>query len=283
MRKISLHWTLHPEKDNDWYEGECKRMTEDEVARELDINYRNSISGRVFTSFNENRHTSTKPMPFNRDLPVYRIWDFGATNCVIYGQIDPFGRRRVLHERVLKSTFTEQIQAALRDSWRYFKGAQFIDICDPSGSYDDGKGMDTYVSILEKPPAEGGYGLRMHYQDIIAIPTKDRKRMARRMLELDLERAPGGKEAFMVYSDPDAGKGCVLLTSAMLGGYCYKTDQSGNFTDVIREVHPYEDVIDCLLYWYLETKDAVDEWTTTHQAYSRSSQLDPFTGYRRAK
>jgi len=46
----SLHWRLHPEKDQAWYENECKRRNNDsvEIAQELDINYEGSEDGVLF-------------------------------------------------------------------------------------------------------------------------------------------------------------------------------------------------------------------------------------------
>lgn len=46
----SLHWKLHPEKDQAWYDNECKRRNNDsvEIAQELDINYEGSEEGVMF-------------------------------------------------------------------------------------------------------------------------------------------------------------------------------------------------------------------------------------------
>lgn len=46
----TLHWRLHPEKDDAWYENECKRRNNDsvEIAQELDINYEGSEQGVLF-------------------------------------------------------------------------------------------------------------------------------------------------------------------------------------------------------------------------------------------
>lgn len=45
----SLHWTLHPHKNQEWYEAEKSRRTPREVAQELDIDYEASGSERVFS------------------------------------------------------------------------------------------------------------------------------------------------------------------------------------------------------------------------------------------
>ncbi len=45
----SLHWRLHPEKDEVWYMEECKRRADPvEIAQELDINYEGSAEGILF-------------------------------------------------------------------------------------------------------------------------------------------------------------------------------------------------------------------------------------------
>lgn len=54
IKVMSLHWKLHPEKDQAWYEKECQRRNNDpvEIAQELDINYEGSAEGALF-EFNE--------------------------------------------------------------------------------------------------------------------------------------------------------------------------------------------------------------------------------------
>lgn len=48
MRFKSLHWSLHPLKDQNWYEKEKLRRTSRETAQELDIDYEASGTERVF-------------------------------------------------------------------------------------------------------------------------------------------------------------------------------------------------------------------------------------------
>lgn len=46
----TIHWKLHPEKDDAWYANECKRRNYDavEIAQELDISYEGSEEGILF-------------------------------------------------------------------------------------------------------------------------------------------------------------------------------------------------------------------------------------------
>ena len=49
LKMRSLHWTLHPEKDEEWYKNECLRRGDPvEIAQELDINYEGSAEGVLF-------------------------------------------------------------------------------------------------------------------------------------------------------------------------------------------------------------------------------------------
>lgn len=48
IKNVTLHWTKHPLKSQEWYEGEKARRTPREVAQELDIDYEASGGERVF-------------------------------------------------------------------------------------------------------------------------------------------------------------------------------------------------------------------------------------------
>lgn len=264
MIRYRLHWTKHPEKDEAWYEKQKTRMSEDEVARELDINYTFSVSGRVFSSFRAERHASSTQIQPSRAYPVYRIWDFGGTNCTLYAQIDSSGRRRVLHERVLGpgSGTTEQAQVALSESKALFGGCEFVDICDPAGIHPQDADAKPQVDYLHD------LGLYPEYHYILDHSTRERKVRAREMIEQDLQKTPGGEEAFKLYA-PDTGDGgCPILKKAFLGGYRFKKSLNGEILDKVEEKHPYEDVMDCLIYFYLQT-----------QHYSNLSEADMQVAY----
>jgi len=266
---------MHPDKNEPWYQAQKQRMTQDEIARELDIEYSLSVSGRVFNSFNERKHVTPQFLKVNPERPVYRIWDFGRTNSVLYGQLDDYGRRRVFHERVLtESTTPQQVEVVLQDSFNLFSPHQeVIDICDPAGNYDDGRGKDTHIEILNQQ------GIYPRFQSIQRIPSRDRKNRSRTMLEFDLQRCPGGDDAFILYVSNDKKEGCPILLRALQGGYAYKTDLNGNITDVIDEKHPFEDVMDCLFYWYLETRDNGKDNKQSYRIYPSNTPESPYTGY----
>lgn len=269
MRKYRLHWTLHPEKSVEWYEEQKERLTEDSVARELDINYALSVSGKVFSNFNAVKHVSDEKPKVNTFRPVFRIWDFGKTSCVLYVQCDEYGRKTVLFERIVDMSDTfEQVQIALQDSKERFYKCRFVDICDPAGSYDDGRGHSTHVDILND---EGIYPV---FDTIRSLATKFRKQRGIEMIQKDLQQAPGGKEAFTLYE-----KGCPILKKAFEGGYAYKKDAMGNQLDKIDEKHPYEDVMDCLIYFYIQSDGGRVVDDTDYEPVYTETYINPYIGF----
>lgn len=101
IKKLTLHWTRHPEKSlgrytitaeeklekglkgglirSPWYDKECARRTEQEIAQELDISYERSTRGRVYELEWDDMviHGRLTDVPYDPFLPVDTSWDFG--------------------------------------------------------------------------------------------------------------------------------------------------------------------------------------------------------------
>lgn len=97
IEKLTLHWSQHPLKTQQWYEYECARRTEEEVAQELDISYSKSLEGRVYPEWNESNITEGR-FEYDEDLPLYVGWDFGRTDdtAIIWCQPDSEGKLRII-------------------------------------------------------------------------------------------------------------------------------------------------------------------------------------------
>jgi len=83
----SLHWRLHPEKNQDWYDNECKRRNFDaiEIARELDIDYEGSAEGILFPMADLRRATKAQPiMSMDRKVVAIDPAGEGDDEAVIY-------------------------------------------------------------------------------------------------------------------------------------------------------------------------------------------------------
>ena len=78
IKKLTLHWRLHPLKDNEWYQQEALRRTPEEVAQELDINYKSSLKGRVYPEFCERNYMEIEE--YRPEEPLFVSWDFGLND-----------------------------------------------------------------------------------------------------------------------------------------------------------------------------------------------------------
>ena len=76
----TLHWRLHPNKDDDWYEREKLRRTNEEVARELDINWEGSLENIVYPEISNGQ---VGVYPYVPEYPLYVSWDFGLDGTAI--------------------------------------------------------------------------------------------------------------------------------------------------------------------------------------------------------
>jgi hypothetical protein len=88
IKKLSLHWRLHPEKDEEWYQQQKKRRTNEEIAEELDISYERSQRGRVFQDEWQDLIVDgrlNKEVLFDPLLPVDTSWDFGLGDATAIG------------------------------------------------------------------------------------------------------------------------------------------------------------------------------------------------------
>ncbi len=82
---LTLHWRLHPLKDDKWYEYEKGRNTDEVVAQELDLNYEKSLEGRVYLEWQPERGF----YPYNENAPLYVAADWGKEDgtAIIWAQI----------------------------------------------------------------------------------------------------------------------------------------------------------------------------------------------------
>lgn len=83
----SLHWRLHPEKNDDWYQDECARRNNDsvEISQELDISYEGSESGLLFEWEELNKaKTFDEPLSLDRIVLVLDPATEGEDEAVIY-------------------------------------------------------------------------------------------------------------------------------------------------------------------------------------------------------
>lgn len=89
---LTLHWTLHPHKDQAWYDEQKSRMTDEEVAQELDISYERSASGVVYPGWLD---VPKGNYPFEKGWPLWISIDFGLRDdtALVVWQRNPENQR----------------------------------------------------------------------------------------------------------------------------------------------------------------------------------------------
>lgn len=80
IKVITLHWTKHPKKDQEWYEYERSRRTEEEILHELDISWEYSSVGKPYP---EITRCPVGRYPYDETLPLYRVLDIGLDAVAI--------------------------------------------------------------------------------------------------------------------------------------------------------------------------------------------------------
>jgi len=70
-----MHWSAHPLKTQDWYEGEKKRRSKQDLAAEVDIDYAASVSNKAWESFNYDMHVTDQDL-YDPDMHIVMACDF---------------------------------------------------------------------------------------------------------------------------------------------------------------------------------------------------------------
>jgi len=72
---VRIHWTQHPHRNKEWYRKACQGKTDDEVARELDIDWNISVKGRIYDRWETSKHIIS--YKYQNVLPLDLDFDFG--------------------------------------------------------------------------------------------------------------------------------------------------------------------------------------------------------------
>ena len=127
----SLHWRLHPEKDQAWYDNECERRNHDkiEISQELDISYEGSEEGILFDWEDMNK-AKTPNIALSRERIVV-VCDpamEGDDEAVIYVS----NNGSIAQHKVISQTKAEGLAAEIVTLIRYHKAQVFA--CDAIGN-----------------------------------------------------------------------------------------------------------------------------------------------------
>lgn len=152
IKVYTLHWKLHPNKDDAWYEAEKAKRSAKDVAQELDINYTISAGQPFYVGFSRGIHV--RKMEPNRHRDLILGWDYGFIhpNCVIT-QLLPDGIwlivDNILGENQTIDEFGECVLAYLNE---FYEGFRFKETCygDPAGKQASDKSRHSSEEILNQ-------------------------------------------------------------------------------------------------------------------------------------
>lgn len=213
LRQVRHHWSDHPQKGRDkyrcpgdiihpgqgllcaggewrspWYEEQCRRMTPEAVAQELDISYERSTASRAFPEFDAKRH-GAPDLPVEPGGALVMSIDPGVVTAAVLLQfVDVPGAREC---RVMESwkghDATAQTYAELYKNWGERYGKLQV-TGDPAGF---NRGLDYGVSVFGElvdrykisvicPPRESGVADRVRMvRDLMAERDMGRERIGR--------------------------------------------------------------------------------------------------------
>lgn len=193
IEKITLHWKLHPLKDEEWYRYECARRTDEEIAQELDISYSKSREGKVYPEWNEENVKKIK-IDYNPGLPLYVSWDFGKTDdtAIIWAQRNYDGKLNIIDTykksgknidffvpfingyRISNEEHYSQEEEQIIDEHKEWKKATHFG--DPAGRFQNQVTDQSVIDVLKD------YGIVINYREDWKNFTSKRKSAAKRLI-----------------------------------------------------------------------------------------------------
>jgi hypothetical protein len=144
----TVHWSMHPNKPQEWYENEKARRSPEEISQELDISYDRSIKGRVYPEWD---NIPRGVFPYQEGWPLYVSWDFGFNpdpTALIFWQLNPLnGFYRIID--------------------RYQNNSKTIDFYAPfvTGEIPSGTHHDYSQEDLDRIAVVAAWGPAIHYGD----------------------------------------------------------------------------------------------------------------------
>lgn len=148
---LELHWKNDPRKNEEWYEKQKGRMTEEEIAQELEGSLAGSGGKRFYGDFNRSLHKAPKTVVPGTDVIVG--WDFGFHHpAIVATQIDPIGswwwQHVIMGREVFIKEFAKYCHKRLLE-W-YGELSRFTFYGDISGSHRSDKSHLTSIEVVQE-------------------------------------------------------------------------------------------------------------------------------------
>lgn len=257
-----VHYTADPDKrDPKWKADTMRGLDKNGWAREYEIAWEVGFGAAVFPAYT--------PATMRREVPVIpgarllRFWDFGHFCPVtLFGQLDVYGRLRMLRELVLtNSSLEQQILSTLAASVEIMGQANpaVFDAGDPAGEkeMDLGSVRATLLRkgiILNCQPSNAGSYDNLHSRLLRQVQIPDGAGHGPNEYG-----GPGTHPALLVHPR------CSWLNDALAGAF-HRNEKTGKPVDV----HPYKDVVDALRYGNDNLLGTTSDWMVKMKAAARA-------------
>jgi len=222
----TIHWRMHPEKDEAWYAKQKAEKSEKDLAQEADINYTISAGTPFYTGFQRAVHLRKMNLSPNREITL--TWDYGFQhpNCTL-NYVTAEGiwviADNIFGENCTIEEFAVQVREYLNKNWSGYRFAPGYG--DPAGKQSSDKSRKSSEQILN----ECGFVVSSIPSNLPTTNYAARKVI----IEKKLRTLIGGVPALVVNDVP----GCAIIAEGFEGGYRFP--DSNKYGGVAE--HPVED------------------------------------------
>ncbi len=151
IKKLRLHWKVHPLKDKVWYEEQKLRRPPEDVAAEIDIDYAASITGKAYGSFKYDIHCAEPYPEYNPELPISLECDFNINPMSWALCHEKDGDDHYFNEIVIKGdTRTEYAAIEFRDRFKDHINKELTIYGDATGKHGSTKSKESDYQIIER-------------------------------------------------------------------------------------------------------------------------------------
>jgi hypothetical protein len=96
-KKIFIHWSLNPERNQAWYLNKCRDLTSDQIAATLDGRFDAIAPGLVYQGCFRNDPVNQggnidRNIYYDNGMPLFMDWDLGFTDATSIGFFQLHGR-----------------------------------------------------------------------------------------------------------------------------------------------------------------------------------------------
>lgn len=152
---LRLHWKLHPEKNQKWYEEQKKRRSPADLAREIDIDYSASVTNKVAENWNPEIHI--REYKCNEYLPLELQCDFNIDPMCWSVAQTVKGETYTFREYTERTTITEKVIAKFCQDFKDHKNKTVYLYGDPAGSARNTRSLKSDWDIIKSVLRDNGW------------------------------------------------------------------------------------------------------------------------------